>query len=158
VLVVLVAIAAYAGRLRIDVPFVAAIALGVVVGIAGLMLFVPAAVALGRATSAETPRLLTRGPFALCRHPQTFGRGLMLLAVAIASRSLLALALVGLFVAFALRHTAVEERHLARTFRPEWESYRERVPTGLRLPPAGLFGPSGSRDAPSSDSGSPSTT
>lgn len=125
--------AAYAGALRIDVPFAAAIALAPAVGVIGLVLFVSAAVGLAGSTSEDPPRLLTRGAFAVSRHPQNLGWGMMLLAVAIASRSVLALALVGLFVVFARRYAAVEERHMARLFGTRWERYRERVPAGLSL-------------------------
>lgn len=124
-----VAAAAYADALRIEaVPARAALVFGVGIGVVGLVFFVGAASRLARG-SAAAPDLQTGGVFALMRHPQNFGWGLMLLGIAVGARSLLALALVALFAVFVTRYADVEEAYLESTFGERWRAYRDRTPS-----------------------------
>jgi protein-S-isoprenylcysteine O-methyltransferase Ste14 len=128
-----VATAAYAGGLRLEAaPATAGYIAAVLVGVPGVVLFLAAGIALG-ASGVDGERLVTHGPYRLMRHPQNFGWGLMLLGVALAGRSLLAILLVGLFAAFVERSTRVEEGHLERRHGGVWRRYRVAVPIVPRL-------------------------
>lgn len=134
-----VATAAYAGALRVDaLPAAVAWGLAAAIGGAGIGLFAAAVSGLAQVAGGE-PRLQTRGAFRLMRHPQNVGWGLLLLGVAVAGRSLLAVALVAMFALFVERYSRVEEAHLERRFGEAWRAYRRRTPAalGLRRPAGG---------------------
>jgi len=122
-----VATASYAGALEVRVlPSVVALAAGIIVGALGLALFLAATTRLARATDSDEAQLATTGPYALMRHPQNIGWGLVLMGIAFAGRSVLALLLVGLFGVFVRRYTDVEERHMASRFGDRWQRYQPR--------------------------------
>jgi len=113
---------------RIDalprVPFLVA---GLAVSAAGWVLFIVATSTLvrrGAFAGLETTRLVTTGVYARTRHPQSLGWTLLLLGVAVASRSVLALALVVVFALFAARYARLEERGLRERFGGAYERYR----------------------------------
>jgi protein-S-isoprenylcysteine O-methyltransferase Ste14 len=106
------------------VPFLVA---GLAVSVVGWVLFIVATSTLvrrGAFAGLETTRLVTGGVYARLRHPQSVGWTLLLLGVAIASRSLLALALVAVFALFAARYARLEESGLRERFGGAYESYR----------------------------------
>ncbi|MBA2637022.1 MAG: hypothetical protein H0U79_02175, partial [Solirubrobacterales bacterium] len=111
---------AAAGLWRLDVPAAPAVAMGIVLVLAGLALGAAGAIALGSLgplLGSEPGRLVTTGVYAVTRHPQTVGWALVLLGAAVIGRSGLALALALGFVvvgalallAFVLIRLAGEE-------------------------------------------------
>jgi protein-S-isoprenylcysteine O-methyltransferase Ste14 len=62
------------------------------------------------------------------RQPQNTGWGIMLLAVAIAGRSLISLALVAVFCVFVAFLERVEDRALRTSFGLDYELWRETTP------------------------------
>lgn len=129
-----VATAAYVGALQLSfVPETAALVAGGAVGAVGIVFFIGAAAKLSTATTGEAT-LATSGVFRLVRHPQNYGWGLLLLGIAIAGRSVLAVALVAMFVVFVARYTRIEEAHLEKKFGDAWRSYRDRTPAMVWLP------------------------
>jgi protein-S-isoprenylcysteine O-methyltransferase Ste14 len=78
-------------------------------------------------------KLVTRGPFAVVRHPMYLG----LIAAALGSLLLyqtwMALA-YALFAPFVLRRARGEDQALAAEFGEEWRSYSQRVPTFIPRP------------------------
>ncbi len=62
------------------------------------------------------------------RQPQNTGWAIMLLAVAIAGRSLISLALVGVFCVFVTYLERVEDRALRTSFGLDYELWRETTP------------------------------
>jgi protein-S-isoprenylcysteine O-methyltransferase Ste14 len=104
-----------------ETPFLAA---GIAVGVAGWLLFLWATLTLVRRADfegLETRKLVTTG----WRHPQSLGWTVMLLGIAIGSRSVIALLLVLAFSAFAARYARIEERELAERFGDAFERYRQ---------------------------------
>lgn len=131
-----VASAAWGGVLMLDVPRVAALTAGGTLIAVGFAIFVAATRALVRHGDFEgvrTRRLVTVGVYRLSRHPQNLGWGILLLGVAVAGRSLGALALVGLFAVFVDRYVRLEEHHLKRDFGVAYDDYRERTPAVVPL-------------------------
>lgn len=113
--------AAWAGALAVDVPRVAALAIGAALAASGLGVFIAATLALvrhGDFAGLRTRRLVTVGPYSLSRHPQNVGWGILLLGIAIAGRSLVALALVALFTVFVERTPAWRSASLRATSAP----------------------------------------
>ena len=134
-----VAAAAFTDVGRIDAPAAPFMASGLLLASAGWLLFLAATVSLvrhGDFKGLNTTQLVMSGPFRLSRHPQNAGWAMLLLGFAIASRSLVALALVAVFALFAGRFARIEERHLARRFGTAYASYRDRTPVFLTLPGA----------------------
>jgi protein-S-isoprenylcysteine O-methyltransferase Ste14 len=126
-----VAAASFTDLARVPLPSAPLLISGLVLAATGWVIFLAATVALvrhGAFERLETTRLVTSGPFSLSRHPQNAGWALLLLGIAIASRSLIALALVAAFAIFAARFARVEERDLLRRFGTVYASYGDRTP------------------------------
>lgn len=103
---------------------------GIVLAVAGWVLFIWSTLVLvrrGGFAGLETTQLVTGGPFRFSRHPQSLGWTLLLLGLAIASRSVVALVLVGAFAVFATRYARIEERQLGDRFGEAFERYRRRT-------------------------------
>lgn len=132
-----VATATWIGALAIDVPRTLALATGASLAAGGFAFFLAATITLARHGDFAGPRtrqLVVVGPYALSRHPQNLGWGIMLLGIAVAGRSLLALALVGLFAAFVERYARLEERQLQKDFGDSYGAYLASTPAVLPLP------------------------
>ena len=119
--------AAFTEAGRIDalprVPFLVA---GLLLCAGGWVLFMVATATLVRRGAFEglqTTRLVTTGPFARLRHPQSVGWTVLLLGVAVASRSVVALVLVGVFALFAARYARLEEEGLRERFGAAYDRY-----------------------------------
>jgi len=128
--------AAWISALAVGVPRGAALAVGGVVAVAGFTFFLSATLALvrhGDLAGPRTRRLVTAGPYRLSRHPQNLGWGVMLLGIAVAGRSLVALALVGMFVFFVERYARLEERQMQQDFGVPYDEYRESTSAVLTL-------------------------
>lgn len=125
-----VATAAYVGALPVDVSPTGAAIAGMAIAVAGFAFFALATRTLvreGGIAGADTRQLVTSGVYAISRHPQNVGWGVMLLGVAIAGRSLLALALVLVFAIFVERYATIEEHDLAARFGERCTDYRART-------------------------------
>jgi protein-S-isoprenylcysteine O-methyltransferase Ste14 len=87
-----------------------------------------AVLVLGRSISIlpEARRLVTRGPYALVRHPLYLGEIVALAGVALQYLSAWALLLLGLVWAFQLQRIKYEELALCQIF-PEYEDYKART-------------------------------
>ena len=131
-----VASAAWGGVLMVDVPRSVALAAGGVLIVTGFAIFVAATLALARHgdfAGVRTQQLVTVGAYAFSRHPQNVGWGILLLGVAVAGRSLGALALVAVFAVFVERYVRLEEHQLKRDFGAAYDDYRARTPAVLPL-------------------------
>jgi protein-S-isoprenylcysteine O-methyltransferase Ste14 len=95
--------------------------------IAGTGFAIYAVLVLGRSLSIlpEARRLVTRGPYALVRHPLYLGEMVALTGVALQYLSASALLLLGLVWAFQLQRMKYEERVLLQSF-PEYGDYMAR--------------------------------
>lgn len=124
--------AAYVSTGRIDaIPKAVGLAVGIAVGVAGFVLFAWATRTLvnrGGFEGLRATRLVTTGPYARMRVPQNTGWGLMLLGVAIAGRSVIAVALVLVFCVFVWFLERVEDRALRTSFGLDYELWRETTP------------------------------
>lgn len=128
--------AASADVAKLPLPEGPSLAAGIAVGSVGWLLFLWATLALVRRADFEglqTRRLVTTGPYRLARHPQSLGWTLLLLGIAIASRSVIGLLLVVAFALFAARHARLEDRHLAERFGDAFERYRQTTRSTLGL-------------------------
>lgn len=96
--------------------------------IAGTGFAIYAALFLGRSISIlpEARRLVTRGPYALVRHPLYLGEIVALAGIALQYFSPWALLLLGLVWAFQLQRIKYEELVLSQMF-PEYGDYRART-------------------------------
>lgn len=96
--------------------------------IAGTGFAICAVLVLGRSISIlpEARRLVTRGPYALVRHPLYLGEIVALAGVALQYLSAWALLLLGLVSAFQLQRMKYEERVLFQIF-PEYGDYVART-------------------------------
>jgi protein-S-isoprenylcysteine O-methyltransferase Ste14 len=96
--------------------------------IAGTGFAICAVLVLGRSISIlpEARRLVTRGPYALVRHPLYLGEIVALAGVALQYLSAWALLLLGLVSAFQLQRMKYEERVLFQIF-PEYGDYMART-------------------------------
>jgi protein-S-isoprenylcysteine O-methyltransferase Ste14 len=107
--------------------------LGAIVAWAGALFTVWGKWMLGRwfsASFAIKPQheLVTRGPYAIVRHPIYTGMLVMGLGIATAFDSWLSVGFVLLFAVPFTLHTAIEEQMLASHFGEAWRDYASRVP------------------------------
>ena len=145
-----VAAAAFTETGRVALPAGPFLVAGLSLAAAGWVLFLMATTVLVRDGGFEglrTSRPVFTGPYRYSRHPQNAGWAMLLLGVGIASRSVIALALVAVFAFFAARLARIEEIDLLRRFGTAYASYRETTPVLLgrprrRRPPAGVSGAS----------------
>jgi protein-S-isoprenylcysteine O-methyltransferase Ste14 len=96
--------------------------------IAGTVFAISAVIVLGRSISLlpEARRLVTRGPYALVRHPLYLGEMIAVAGVALQFLSGWALLLLGLVWAFLLWRMKYEELVLFQSF-PEYRAYMART-------------------------------
>ena len=123
--------AAFTDLGRLPAPELPFLVIGGTAAALGFALFLAATVTLVRHGGFEglrTSQLVSSGPFRLCRHPQNAGWALMLLGIAIASRSVIALLFVAVFAVFSARLAHIEELGLLRRFGTRYASYRDRTP------------------------------
>jgi protein-S-isoprenylcysteine O-methyltransferase Ste14 len=109
-----------------------AVAAGVVVMVAGLLLRAWAVLTLGRSfrTTVEVhpeQRVVDTGPYRLVRHPSYTGLLLLVLGFEIGTRVWPALLLTALPLAGAVRRIAVEEAFLVAALGPSYADYRART-------------------------------
>lgn len=84
---------------------------------------------------APPVRLVTRGSYALCRHPMFFGYDLAALGVVLLFRSPGMLAVsYPLFLAWEVRFLKREEEQLRRRFGKEFDAYRQETAFLVPLP------------------------
>lgn len=120
-----------AGYLILATPTTSSMAWGA--GIAALGI-VARSTAAGHLRKHE--ELTTTGPYAWTRNPLYFGSALLAAGFALASRSLLAAALVAAY--FASFYSVVmktEEKELRTRYGPVFEEYAARVPLFFPMPP-----------------------
>ena len=96
--------------------------------ISGTIFALCAVIVLGRSISIvpEARRFVTRGPYAVVRHPIYLGETVAMIGVALQYLSAWALLLLGLQFAFQLQRMKYEERLLFQVF-PGYESYMART-------------------------------
>ena len=129
--------AAYAGVGNVPLPESPLLVGGLAIATAGWVLFLWSTIELvrrGRFEGLATTRLVVTGPFRFSRHPQSLGWTVLLLGIAVASRSVIALALVVAFALFAARYARIEERELAGRYGDAFEHYRQRTAPTLGAP------------------------
>jgi protein-S-isoprenylcysteine O-methyltransferase Ste14 len=82
----------------------------------------------GLEVSPKTQNLVVTGPYKYTRNPMLFGACVYYYAVAIYLNSVIAVAIVALFMTFMLIFVKLtEERRLLKEFGSEYEEYRQRV-------------------------------
>jgi len=82
----------------------------------------------GLEVSPKTQNLVVTGPYQYTRNPMLFGACVYYYAVAIYLNSVIAVALVTLFMTFMLIFVKLtEERRLLKDFGSDYEEYRQRV-------------------------------
>ena len=96
--------------------------------IGGVVFSIYALLVLGRSISLlpEARRLVTRGPYALVRHPLYLGEMVAVAGIALQHLSAWALLLLGLGWAFQIQRMKYEERVLSQSF-PEYGDYMTRT-------------------------------
>ena len=96
--------------------------------IGGIVFSIYALLVLGRSISLlpEARRLVTRGPYALVRHPLYLGEMVAVTGIALQHFSVWALLLLGLGWAFQIQRMKYEERVLSQSF-PEYGDYMART-------------------------------
>jgi len=72
--------------------------------------------------------LVTRGPYAMVRHPMYAGLIVMGVGLAVAYNSVITLGLALVFIVPLVLHALIEEQLFARHFGRDWDHYRARVP------------------------------
>jgi protein-S-isoprenylcysteine O-methyltransferase Ste14 len=78
--------------------------------------------------SPKTQNLVVTGPYRYTRNPMLFGACVLYYAVAVYLNSVIAIAIVTLFMAFMLIFVKlIEERRLLKDFGSDYEEYRQRV-------------------------------
>ena len=110
---------------------------GIVIGTFGWLLFMWSTWVLvrqGAFEGPETTQLVTTGPFRFSRHPQSLGWTLLLLGIAVGSRSVVGLLLVLAFVLFATRYARIEERQMAERFGETFDRYRSQTAAAFNRP------------------------
>ena len=136
----LVTISSLAGVAAIGAPSVLAVAVGLVLAGVGVASAVTGVRALGsRAVflAMRPPDQVVRyGPYRFSRHPFYLGWALVVLGIAVAGRSALALALAALLVVALVRIAAGEERWLSAELGSDYDDYRDAAPAviGTRAP------------------------
>ena len=108
-------------------------ALGAVLAWAGMAFTVWGKLTLGRWFSASFGvkpghELVTRGPYAIVRHPMYLGLLVYGAGLGIAHDSALSLGLALIFLVPLVLHALIEEQLFARHFGEDWTAYRARVP------------------------------
>jgi protein-S-isoprenylcysteine O-methyltransferase Ste14 len=129
--------AAYSDVGRLPAPAAPFLVVGLATAAGGWLLFLVATRQLvrdGGFVGLVPSRLVTVGAFRLSRHPQNAGWAIMLLGVAIASRSVIALVFVAVFGVFSARLAGAEEAELERRHGAEYAAYRDRTPLLLGAP------------------------
>lgn len=107
---------------------------GVIMSLYGLALAASSALMTGQwsflAEPARAPRvLITWGPYALLRHPQTLGNMLFLIGFSLAGGAYLSsMAFVCAFFLYRVAVIPKEERMLQQAFGVKYTHYRQRVP------------------------------
>jgi protein-S-isoprenylcysteine O-methyltransferase Ste14 len=106
---------------------------GALLAWSGAALAVWAKLVLGRWFSASFGvkrghQLVTRGPYAVVRHPMYVAFVALALGIAIAWDSWVSVGFALLYVVPFWMHTAIEEQMLEAQFGDEWRAYRARVP------------------------------
>jgi protein-S-isoprenylcysteine O-methyltransferase Ste14 len=106
---------------------------GLLLAWSGAALAVWAKLVLGRWFSASfgvkpDHLLVTRGPYAVVRHPMDVGFVAMGLGIALAWDSWVSVGFALLYVVPFWMHTAIEQQMLEAQFGDEWRAYRARVP------------------------------
>lgn len=96
--------------------------------LAGIVFSIFALLALGRSISLlpEARRLVTKGPYALVRHPLYLGEMVAITGIAVQHWSVWAPLLVGVTWAFQLQRMKYEERVLSQSF-PAYKEYMART-------------------------------
>lgn len=115
-------------------------AVGAVLAWAGAAFTIWAKLTLGRWFSAsfgvkQGHELVTRGPYAIVRHPMYAGLLVFGAGLGLAYDSALTLGVAALFSVPLVLHALIEEQLFARHFGDAWSAYRARVPMlvpGLR--------------------------
>ncbi len=80
----------------------------------------------------KSHRLVTDGPYSLCRNPLYVGTLLLAIGAGLCFENLLMLiAAVGIVLPVHLIAARLEERHLAASFPTEYPAYRQQVPAFL---------------------------
>lgn len=133
----LVTLAATGGVGQVDAPAPAAVISGAAIGVPGAVLAALAASALGslqRAWRVGPLELVTSGVYRAAHHPLYLGWTAMLLGVAVAGRSILALLFVLPLAAVLWRMALSDERDLHERFGAVYESYRAAVPRWIGAP------------------------
>jgi protein-S-isoprenylcysteine O-methyltransferase Ste14 len=82
----------------------------------------------------SSDRLVTTGIYRYCRNPQLVGWALILLGVALFSRSGAALLLAAMFWASCLIYVPVEERFLERRYGSAYKQYKSSAPRYFGFP------------------------
>ena len=83
----------------------------------------------GVSISPKTKKLVTSGPYRLCRNPMVFGAFLVYLSVTIFVNSLFTLLLLALLLIPTICYLKLsEEKRMERDFGSAFEDYRKRVP------------------------------
>jgi protein-S-isoprenylcysteine O-methyltransferase Ste14 len=82
----------------------------------------------GMEVSPKTQNLVVTGPYKYTRNPMLFGACVYYYAVAVYLNSVIAVAIVALFMTFILIFVKLtEERRLLKDFGKDYEEYRQRV-------------------------------
>lgn len=132
-----VVLAAILGSWEMGLPAGVALGVGLPLITLGLALEVTglaSMASLRRMSGVQPDRLIAGGAFRYSRNPQNVGIGLALAGAAIAGDSALALAATAGFWLIFRAYVGYEEEHLARTFGPAYESYRQRTARFLGRP------------------------
>ena len=96
--------------------------------VAGAWLALRSVAAAGQ-TRLEVPdRLVTRGPYAVCRNPMYVASAMLHLGIGVAARSGWSVALLPIAVLWTHRQVLAEEAHLRRAFPEAFAAYRAAVP------------------------------
>lgn len=130
----LVAISSVGGVVQIEALASVSLVGGSALAVVGATLALRAVRALGsreRVFAMRADEIVTEGPYAHARHPLYLGWVMALLGVAIAGRSVLALALVVLLAVALIRIARGEERWLIEELGPAYSRYRKKAPALL---------------------------
>ena len=124
-------LSAFGGRLQ-------AMGAGALIGAASAAI-ASATRAAGRVDLAAPDRLVTRGPYALTRHPMYEAWTAIYVAIVAALRNGWLAALLPLLLVLVHRETGREDARLRERFGAEHAAYAERVPRYLTLRIAGIL-------------------